>query len=99
MTLAFTLFVMGVLLLMDRMGIGYGLREGWYWLIIALGIGHLFQNGWSFTGLSTMMIGLLILGNQYYSMHFSVPYFVKTYFLPVLLIMLGLLWCRKYRKN
>ena len=39
MGLALALIVMGVLILLDRMGMHYGLREGWPWLIIALGIG------------------------------------------------------------
>ena len=36
MGLALALIVMGVLILLDRMGMGYGLREGWPWLVIAL---------------------------------------------------------------
>ena len=39
MALALALIVMGVLIFLDRAGAGYGLREGWPWMVIALGIG------------------------------------------------------------
>ena len=39
MGLALALIVMGILILLDRMGMGYGLREGWPWVVIALGVG------------------------------------------------------------
>ena len=32
MGLALALIVMGILILLDRMGTGYGLREGWPWV-------------------------------------------------------------------
>ena len=99
MGLALALIVMGVLILVDRMGMGYGLREGWPWLVIALGIGSLFRNQRSVAGWITMIIGILILGARYYSIHLSIPMFVKTYFLPVLLIVIGFLWLLKYRKD
>jgi len=99
MGLALALIVMGVLILIDRMGMGYGLREGWPWLVIALGIGSLFRNQRSVAGWITMIIGILILGARYYSIHLSFPTFVKTYFLPVLLIVIGVLWLLKYRKD
>ena len=44
MGLALALIVMGVLILLDRTGMGYGLREGWPWVVVALGIGGLFRN-------------------------------------------------------
>ncbi|HSB05074.1 MAG TPA: hypothetical protein VLK23_07730 [Thermodesulfobacteriota bacterium] len=99
MGLALALIVMGVLILIDRMGMGYGLREGWPWLVIALGIGSLFRNQRSVAGWITTIIGVLILGARYYSIHLSIPMLVKTYFLPVLLIAIGLLWLFKYRKD
>ena len=99
MGLALALIVMGVLILIDRMGMGYGLREGWPWLVIALGIGSLFRNQRSVAGWITMIIGILILGGRYYSIHLSPPMFVRTYFLPVLLIVIGMLWLFKYRKD
>jgi len=99
MGLALALIVMGALILIDRMGMGYGLREGWPWLVIALGIGSLFRNQRSVAGWITMIIGILILGARYYSIHLSIPVFVKTYFLPVLLIVIGFLWLLKYRKD
>lgn len=99
MGLALALIVMGALILIDRMGMGYGLREGWPWLVIALGIGSLFRNQRSVAGWITMIMGILILGARYYSIHLSIPMFIKTYFLPVLLIVIGLLWLLKYRKD
>ena len=99
MGLALALIVMGVLILSDRMGMGYGLREGWPWLVIALGIGNLFRNSKSVAGWITTIIGILVLGSRYYSIHLSIPGFVKAYFLPVLLIAIGILWLLKYRKE
>jgi hypothetical protein len=99
MALALALIVMGLLILLDRMGAGYGLREGWPWLVIALGIGSLFRNSRSVAGWITTLVGILILGSRYYSIHLSIPVFVKTYFLPVLLIVIGILWLLKYRKD
>ena len=99
MGLALTLIVMGMLILLDRMGAGYGLREGWPWVVIALGIGTLFRNSRSVAGWVTTVIGILILGSRYYSIHLSIPAFVKTFFLPVLLIVIGFLWLLKYRKD
>jgi hypothetical protein len=99
MALALALIVMGLLILLDRMGAGYGLREGWPWLVIALGIGNIFRNSRSVAGWITALVGFLILGSRYYSIHLSIPAFVKTYFLPVLLIVIGILWLLKYRKD
>jgi hypothetical protein len=99
MALALALIVMGLLILLDRMGAGYGLREGWPWLVIALGIGTLFRSSRSVAGWITTLVGILILGSRYYSIHLSLPAFVKAYFLPVLLIVVGILWLLKYRKD
>ncbi len=99
MGLALALIVMGMLILSDRIGTGYGLREGWPWLVVALGIGALFRNTRSVSAWGTMIIGILILGARYYSIHLSIPAFVKAYFLPVLLIVIGFLWLLKYRKD
>lgn len=99
MGLALTLIVMGVLILLDRMGTGYGLREGWPWMLVALGLGGLFRNRKSLPAWATMFIGIFILGARYYSFHLSVPGIVKTYFLPVLLIGVGLLWLWRHKKD
>lgn len=99
MGLALALIAMGVLILLDRMGTGYGLREGWPWVVVALGFGGLFRNRKSLAAWVTMLIGLLILGGRYYSIHLSVPVFVKTYFLPVLLIVVGLFWLWRHKKD
>lgn len=99
MGLALALIVMGVLILLDRIGTGYGLREGWPWLVVALGIGGIFRNRRSLAGWITTIIGIFILGARYYSIHISIPGVIKTYFLPVLLIVIGLLWLLRYKKD
>lgn len=99
MGLALALIVMGVLILLDRMDMGYGLREGWPWVVIALGIGGLFRNRKSLAAWVTMIIGVFILGARYYSIHIKFPVVMKTYFLPVLLIVIGLLWLWRYKKD
>jgi predicted membrane protein len=99
MGLAMALIVMGILILLDRTGMGYGLREGWPWVIIALGIGGLFRNKKSLPAWFTTILGIFILGARYYSIHIRFPVYIKTYFLPVLLIVIGLLWLWKYRKD
>ena len=99
MGLALALIVMGILILMDRTGMGYGLREGWPWVIIVLGIGGLFRNKRSLPAWITTIIGIFILGTRYYSIHIGFPHYIKTYFLPVLLIVIGLLWLWKYKKD
>jgi predicted membrane protein len=99
MGLALALIVMGVLIFLDRLGTGYGLREGWPWLVVALGIGGLFRNSKSVPAWTTTIIGILILGAKYYSIQFPIPSVIKTYFLPVLLIVIGLLWLFKYKKD
>jgi len=78
MGLGLALVALGLLILLDRMGAGYGLREGWPWIVVALGV---------------------ILGAKYYSLHISIPGVIRTYFLPVLLIVIGLLWLWKYKKD
>lgn len=99
MGLAIALIVMGVLIFFDRMGVGYGLREGWPWIIVALGAGGIFHNKKSPAAWVTAAIGILILGTRYYSIHIRVPFVIKTYFLPTLLIVIGLLWLWKFRKD
>ncbi len=99
MGLALALIVMGVLILLDRMGMGYGLREGWPWVVIALGVGGLFRNKKSVPAWITTIIGIFILSARYYSIHIKFPAVVKTYFLPILLIVIGLLWLWKYKKD
>jgi len=99
MGLALALIVMGMLILLDRMGTGYGLREGWPWVVVALGIGGLFRNTKSLSAWVTTIIGLFILGARYYSIHLSIPGVVKTYFLPVLLIVMGFLWLWRHKKD
>lgn len=99
MGLALALIVMGILILLDRMSVGYGLREGWPWLVIALGIGGIFRNRKSVAAWITMIIGIFILGAKYYSIHIRFPSIIRTYFLPILLIFIGFLWLLKYRKD
>jgi hypothetical protein len=99
MGLALALIAMGVLIFLDRMGTGYGLREGWPWMMIALGIGGLVQNRRNLAAWITAIVGILILGAKYYSIHISIPAVIKTYFLPLLLIVIGLLWLWRYKKD
>lgn len=99
MGLALALIVMGILTLMDRMDTGYGFREGWPWVIVALGAGRIFRNSRSIPGWVTLGVGVLIVGAKYYSLHIWVPAVVRLYFLPILLIVIGLLWLLKYRKD
>ncbi len=99
MGFALALIVIGMLILMDRIGMGYGLREGWPWIIIALGIGGIFRNTKSLPAWITTIIGIFILGTRYYSIHIRFPVLVKTYFLPVFLILIGILWMWKYKKD
>ena len=100
MGLGLPLIALGVLILSDRMGTGYGLKEGWPWIIVALGVGNLFRNIRSLPAWITAIIGILIVGSKYYSFHdISIPAIVKTYFLPALLIVMGLIWLWKYSKD
>ena len=99
MSLGVTLMVIGILIFLERMKAGYGLREGWPWIVIALGIGGLLRNRRSVAAWVTTIIGVLILGGKYYSIHLSLPHLMKVYFLPVLLIVIGLLWIWRHKKD
>jgi hypothetical protein len=99
MGLGLALIALGVLILLDRVGAGYGLREGWPWIVVALGAGNIFRNISSLPAWITAIIGILIVGAKYYSFDISIPVVVKTYFLPALLIAIGLLWLWKYSKD
>ena len=99
MGLSLALIVLGLLTLLDRMGKGYGLKEGWPWIIVALGIGRLYRNSRSIPGWITTVIGIVIVGTKYYSLHLRVPPVVKTYFLPFLLIVVGVIWLLRFRKD
>jgi len=99
MGFSLALIVMGILIILDRMGTPYGLREGWPWVVVALGAGGLLRNIRSIPGWITTLIGIFILNARYYSIHVKIPGAIKTYFLPILLIGLGLIWLWKYRKD
>jgi hypothetical protein len=99
MGLGLALIVLGVLILLDRMGVGYGLREGWPWIVVALGVGNILRNIRSLPAWVTAIVGILIVGAKYYSFDISIPGIIKTYFLPALLIVMGLLWLWKYSKD
>jgi len=100
MGLGLPLIALGVLILLDRMGTGYGLKEGWPWIVVALGVGNIFRNIRTLPAWITAIIGILIVGSKYYSFHdISIPAIVKTYFLPALLIVIGLIWLWKYSKD
>lgn len=99
MGLALALIAMGMLIFLDRMGTGYGLREGWPWIVIVLGLGGIIQNRKSLSAWITMLVGIFVLGAKYYSIHISIPKVAKTYFLPLLLIAIGLLWLWRYKKD
>ncbi len=99
MGLGLALVALGALILLERMGVGYGLREGWPWVVIALGVGGIFRNRKSLAGWVTAIIGIFILGAKYYSIHISIPGVIRTYFLPILLIVIGLLWLLRYKKD
>ncbi|MGQ9646091.1 MAG: LiaF transmembrane domain-containing protein [Thermodesulfobacteriota bacterium] len=99
MGLALALIAMGVLIFLDRMGTGYGLQKGWPWIVIVLGVGGIIQSRKSLSAWITMLVGIFILGAKYYSIHISIPKIVKTYFLPLLLIAVGLLWLWRHKKD
>ena len=80
MGLGLVLVVLGILILLERMGTGYGLREGWPWMVVALGIGGLFRNKKSLAAWITTLIGIFIVGARYYSIQMSIPRGVKIYF-------------------
>lgn len=93
------LMVMGGLIFLDRMGARYGLKEGWPWMVIALGIGGLFQNKKSVSAWLVTVLGILILGGKYYSIHLPVPRMIQVYFLPILLFGIGLFWFLRHKKD
>jgi len=99
MGLSLALIVLGVLILLDRMGMNYGLKEGWPWVMVVLGIGGLYKNTRSIPSWITLIVGIFILGAKYYSLHIHIPGTVRLYFLPVLLIVMGLLWLWKFTKD
>jgi hypothetical protein len=99
MNFSLALIVMGILVMMDRMGTSYGLREGWPWIVIALGAGGLFKDIRSVPAWVTTLIGILVLNSNYYSIHVKFPAAIKTYFLPVLMIVLGIIWIWRYHKD
>jgi hypothetical protein len=99
MGFSLALIVMGILVMLDRMGTSYGLREGWPWIVVALGAGGLFKDIRSVPAWITTLIGIFILNSRYYSIHIKFPSAVKIYFLPVLLIALGIVWIWKYHKD
>jgi hypothetical protein len=99
MGFALALIVLGALILSERMGTGYGLREGWPLMVIALGIGGLLRSVRSLAAWITTIIGIIILGARYYSIHITIPSAIKTFFLPVLLILIGLLWLFRHKKD
>jgi predicted membrane protein len=78
---------------------GYGLREGWPWMVVALGAGGIFHNRKSLAAWMTTIIGIFILGTKYYSIHLSIPAVIRTYFLPILLILIGLFWMWRHKKD
>jgi hypothetical protein len=107
--LALALVVIGTLILLDQMGTGYGLRDGWPWLIIALGVGGFFKKGkgsaaWA---VAVIIIGILFLFTRYYTIYIRIPYTIhirvpgvfKTYFLPCFLILIGLFWLLRSLKK
>jgi|MudIll2142460700_1097286.scaffolds.fasta_scaffold37409_3 uncharacterized membrane protein (UPF0136 family) len=99
MGLALALIVLGILTLMDQMGKHYGFKEGWPWIIVALGVGRLYRNTRSIPGWITTLLGILILGAKYYTLNIRFPNVLKLYFIPVVLIVLGLIWLCFYRKD
>jgi hypothetical protein len=99
MGLALALIVVGILTLMDQMGKHYGFREGWPWIIVALGVGRLYRNTRSIPGWITTIFGVLILGTKYYTVNVRFPDVLKLYFIPIVLIVLGLIWLCLYRKD
>ena len=46
MGLGLALIALGVLILLERMGAGYGLKEGWPWIVVALGVGNIFREAY-----------------------------------------------------
>jgi hypothetical protein len=99
MGISFALIVMGTLIFLDRMNAAYGLKDGWPWIIVALGLGGLYKNSRSVTGWLATIVGGLIVGSKYYSVHVAVSSTVKTFFVPVLLIVIGIICLWKFTKD
>jgi hypothetical protein len=99
MGISFALIVMGVLVFLDRMNAPYGLHEGWPWVIVALGLGGLHKNTRSVSGWLATIVGGLIVGSKYYSVHVGVSSTVKTFFVPVVLILIGVICLWKFTKD
>ena len=97
MGMSLALIAIGLIILLDRMGTGHGFREGWPWIVLALGVGGLLRNKKSVPGWVTTLVGVFVLAANYYSIHIRIPRPVRIYFLPVLLIGLGFIWLWKYR--
>ena len=97
MGFSLALIVMGILLMLDRMDAAYGLREGWPWVVVALGAGGLLRDVRSVPSWITTLLGILILNTRYYSIHLKFPLAVRTYFIPIVLIVLGVVWLWKYK--
>ncbi len=93
------LIVMGILVMLDRMGTSYGLREGWPWIVVALGAGGLFKDIRSVPAWVTTLIGIFVLHSNYYSIHVKFAAAIATYFLPALVIVLGIMWIWRYHKD
>ena len=96
MGISFALIVMGVLVFLDRMNAAYGLKDGWPWVIVALGLGGLYKNSKSVSGWLATIIGGLIVGSNYSDrLHPT----IKTFFVPVLLILIGVICLWKFTKD
>ena len=99
MGISFALIVMGVLVFLDRIDAPYGLKDGWPWVIVALGLGGLYKNTRSVTGWLATIVGGLIVGSKYYSVHVELHPNVKIFFVPVLLILIGVICLWKFKKD
>ena len=99
MGISLALIVMGTLIFLERMNVAYGLKDGWPWVIVALGVGGLYKNTRSVAGWLATIVGILILGTKYYSVNVGVSSTVKTFFIPVLLIVIGLVCLLKFKKD
>ncbi len=101
MGFSLALIVVGFLILMDRTGASYGLKEGWPWVVIAFGAGGLLRNIRSIPAWVTTLIGIFLLNMNvgYHPVHVRLPTAIRTYYLPILLICLGLLWLWKRKRD
>ena len=96
---ALALIVLGALILMDKMGAGYGVKEGWPLVVIALGLGGIIRNVKSVFAWMTTILGILMLSTKFYTIQIKLPALVKTYFGPIVLIVVGILWLFIYRRD